>query len=142
MSAHGQTGGPILAIDPGREKCGVAVMGRDGKPQHQGIVPTSEIAAEAARLVNEFGVTTLIVGDRTNARGVCRALATQVPLQPLMVDEHHSSERARRRFFEANPPRGWRRLLPVTLLTPSRPYDDYVAVLLAEEYLADQTSRA
>jgi hypothetical protein len=117
-------------------------MGRDGKPRHQGIVPTSEIAAESARLAGEFGVTTLIVGDRTNARGVCRALAAHLSLQPVMVNEHRSSERARRRFFEANPPRGWRRLLPVTLLTPNRPYDDYVAVLLAEEYLADRDSRA
>jgi RNase H-fold protein (predicted Holliday junction resolvase) len=142
MDTREQTEGPILAIDPGRDKCGAAVMGRDRKLLHQAIVPTSEIAVESARMIREFGVSTLIVGDRTSARAVCRALAAEVSLPPVMVDEHRSTERARGRFFEANPPRGWRRLLPVTLLTPSRQYDDYAAVLLAEEYLASQDSRA
>ncbi|HKM17981.1 MAG TPA: pre-16S rRNA-processing nuclease YqgF, partial [Limnochordia bacterium] len=34
-----------------------------------------------------------------------------------------------------HPPRGWRRLLPVSLQTPPVPIDDYVAVILAQRYL-------
>ncbi len=55
-----------------------------------------------------------------------------------MIDEHRSSEQGRRRYFRENPPRGWRRLLPVGLQTPPRAYDDYVAVVLAERYLASR----
>jgi RNase H-fold protein (predicted Holliday junction resolvase) len=132
--------GPILAIDPGREKCGVAVVDLDTQVLHREIVPSREIAEAASRLVDAYHVTQLVVGDRTAAKDVCRALAAaQIRLVPRMVDEHRSSEQARRRFFQENPPRGWRRLLPVTLLTPDRPYDDLVAVMLAERYLASKT---
>ena len=34
-----------------------------------------------------------------------------------------------------NPPRGWRRLLPVSMQMPPEPYDDYVAVILAQRFL-------
>jgi RNase H-fold protein (predicted Holliday junction resolvase) len=127
--------GSILAVDPGRDKCGLAVVAGDGQVRYQGIVPTAELAGVAARLAAEHGVAKLIVGDRTAAREVCRALAGVLPLTPVLVDEHRSSERARQRFFQENPRRGWRRLLPVTLQTPDRPYDDYVAVMLAERHL-------
>ena len=126
---------PVLAVDPGRDKCGIAVVGPEGKVRYQGIVPSSAVAKAAAGLAREHGVGRLIVGDGTGAREVCRALASELALTPVLVDEHRSSERARRRFFRENPPRGWRRLIPVTLQTPNRPYDDYVAVMLAERYL-------
>ncbi len=139
MNSSAQTKGPILAIDPGREKCGIAVVGLDGQVLHREIVPTKEIAAAALRLVEAYRAARLVVGDRTAAKDVCRALAVaRIRLVPQMVDEHRSSEQARRRFFAENPPRGWRRLLPTTLLTPDRPYDDLVAALLAERYLASK----
>jgi len=130
--------GPVLAIDPGRHKCGLAVVDQQGRPLHQAVVPTREVGAVAASLVAEHAVAHLLVGDRTAAREVCRLLAAAgLPLAPTLVDEHHSSEQARRRFFQENPPRGWRRLLPTSLQTPSRPCDDYVALLLAERFLAE-----
>lgn len=54
MNSSAQTKGPILAIDPGREKCGIAVVGLDGQVLHREIVPTKEIAAAALRLVEAY----------------------------------------------------------------------------------------
>jgi len=138
MTSSRQTEGPILAIDPGRNKCGIAVVGPGGEVLHKEIVPTREIAEAASRLAAEYRAVHLIVGDRTAAKEVCRALAGQVRLPAELVDEHRSSEQARRRFFQENPRRGWRRFLPITLLSPDRPYDDLVAVLLAERYLGQR----
>ena len=44
------------------------------------------------------------------------------------------------RFLRAHPERGWKRLLPPGLRSPDRPYDDFVAVILAERYLDGQRS--
>ena len=61
-------------------------------------------------------------------------LPASLPLH--LVDEKHTSERARARFVRENRPSGlFARLMPVALRTPDRPYDDYVAVILAEEWL-------
>jgi hypothetical protein len=57
-----------------------------------------------------------------------------LPLVP--VDEAFTSQRARARFHLENPPRGLARLVPPGLRTPPRAFDDYVAVLLAEDYFA------
>ena len=128
----------LLAVDPGRDKCGVAVVRSNGEVLHQAVVPTHEIGAVVERLAATLNVECLIIGDRTAARQVCRALGSRVHLKTVMVDEHRSSEQGRRRYFRENPPRGWRRLLPLGLQTPPRAYDDYVAVVLAERYLASQ----
>jgi RNase H-fold protein (predicted Holliday junction resolvase) len=127
----------ILAVDPGRDKCGVAVVQTDGLVLYQAVVPTKEIGPQVARLTQEHRVGTLLLGDRTAAKEVGRLLSQATgALRPVVVDEHRSTEEGRRRYFRENPRRGWRRLLPVSLQTPPRPYDDYVAVVLAERYLS------
>ena len=131
----------LLAVDPGRDKCGLAVVTEEGRVLHQAVVSAADVGGEAARLIAEFGVTRLLLGDRTAAGKIREQLRrAEVPLEPVVVDEHRSSEEGRRRYFQENPRRGWRRLLPVTLQTPPRPYDDYVAVVLAERYLRAQSA--
>ena len=127
--------GLILAVDPGRDKCGVAVVAPGGEVLHQGVVPADSIGGVVQELLGRFEVAHLVLGNRTAAGLVRERLqAAGVTRAPEMVDEHHSSEEGRRRYFLANPPKGWRRLLPIGLQTPPKPYDDYVAVLLAERY--------
>jgi hypothetical protein len=53
----------------------------------------------------------------------------------VVVEERHSTERARARYYQDHPPHGWQRLLPAGLRVPSEPYDDYAAVVMAEDYL-------
>jgi RNase H-fold protein (predicted Holliday junction resolvase) len=130
----------VLAVDPGREKCGIAVVGADRRVLYKAVVPTSEVGDAVESAAREHAVERLILGDRTAAAEVCRILGDRVELTAVMVDEHHSSEQGRQRYFDENPPRGWRRLIPLGLQTPPRPYDDYVAVVLAERYL-DSRSR-
>ncbi len=44
---------------------------------------------------------------------------------------------ARERYWEHHRRRGWRRLVPSTMLVPPDPVDDFVAFILAERVLAD-----
>lgn len=133
-----QTITTVLAVDPGRDKCGLAVVRADGGVLHQRVVPAADLTCAVAQLVEEYDVDRVLVGDRTAAKEIHRALSARVPVRTVLVDEHRSSEQGRRRYFHDNPPRGWRRLLPIGLQTPPRAYDDYVAVILAERYLASQ----
>ena len=80
----------------------------------------------------------MLIGNATRGAVLLRALREAVPPEMTIqsVDEAFTSQRARQRFGLENPPRGLRRLIPPGLRTPPRPYDDYVAVLLAEDYFA------
>jgi hypothetical protein len=100
------------------------------------IVPAAEIADAVARLLEAHPGAAVALGDRTGARQIAADISARCQVTAAFIAEHHSTLEGRRRYFQENPPRGWRRLLPLGLQTPPRPYDDYVAVVLAERYLA------
>lgn len=132
----------VLAIDPGRAKCGLAVV---QNPQAPGDAPRclerQVVAAE--RLTLAVGdilrrrpeIERLLLGNATHSATLRKALTDVFPQVPLeLVDEFNTSARARARYIQENPAPGWRRLLPPTMRSPEVPYDDYAALLLAEDY--------
>ncbi|EAX47314.1 Resolvase, RNase H domain protein fold [Thermosinus carboxydivorans Nor1] len=128
----------VIAVDPGRDKCGVAVVSRDRGVLYKAVVPTAALAAAVAKLAREFGAATVVVGDRTTGSAAVKQLSVQPidgrRLHIVTVDEHRSTDEARHRYWLENPPRGLRRLIPTTMQVPPAPVDDYVAVILAERY--------
>ncbi|CUH94518.1 hypothetical protein P22_0584 [Propionispora sp. 2/2-37] len=129
----------MVAVDPGSEKCGVAVVHKQKGILYKAVVPTPELAGTVERLIAEHQLNRVIVGDRTSSRSARKRLAeiTVNGNKPdiLAVDEHRSSDAARKRYWQEHPPRGWKRLIPVTMQVPPVPVDDYVAVILAERFL-------
>ncbi len=129
----------VLAIDPGRIKCGVAVVSRTNGVLVRTIVPKGDIPLTVRLFEARFDPDAIVVGGATGSRDIINSLSTiSIPLH--IVDEHLSTQQAKARFFKDNPPRWWRRLIPLGLQVPPIPYDDYAAVLLAERFLCSQTS--
>ncbi len=132
---------PLLAIDPGREKCGLAVVGYDHTIYHREIVETPKLHLRVAHFVGRFGIDLIVLGDRTTAQETRETLRRAgFRLEITYVDEDRSSELGRRRYLLDHPGKGWQQFLPIGLRSPDQPYDDYVAVILAERYLDGQRS--
>jgi len=126
----------ILGLDPGREKCGLAVVGLDRRLFDRRVVASTAVLQQVDRLLAEFAVSTVVIGDQTTSRLWQRELQQRHPnLRIVPVDERHSSQQARRRYWQLNPPRGLVKLLPVGLRLPPEPFDDIVALILVERYL-------
>lgn len=130
----------VLAIDPGTQKCGMAVVqrGTDAKLKMlwHGVVPTGAIVPKLHEAYAAAGYHLIIVGGGTHSREVVAAIREHLPsMGILVVDEKDTTYQARERYWEHNPRRGWRRLLPSTLQVPPNPVDDYVALILAERVL-------
>ena len=132
----------MLAIDPGSVKCGLAVVRRGAAPDgppivlHREVTERERLVARVLPLVTAHGVEMVPMGNATCGATLARALKAALPgSAPVRsVDEAFSSQRARRRYLAENPPRGLARLVPSGFRTPPQPYDDYVAVLLAEDF--------
>ncbi|MEO7719888.1 MAG: pre-16S rRNA-processing nuclease YqgF [Capsulimonas sp.] len=128
----------VLSIDPGRAKCGVAVVEGPSPVaiKRKQVTDTLKLVQEVLILREQFpAVSRLIIGDGTGGATLRRALAAAIKDLPIeVVDEYCTSQRARERFIREVRPVGWLRLVPKTLRTPHLPYDDYVAVILAEDY--------
>jgi RNase H-fold protein (predicted Holliday junction resolvase) len=131
--------GRVLGVDPGTGKAGYAVLEAGGTVLVQGIEGLAGLLERLTAVVAEFEPSALAVGRGTNAGRVIKSLeALRLPVH--QVDEYETTRFARTLYFADNPPKGWRRLLPVSLQTPLRPVDDYAAILIARRYLDEEGS--
>lgn len=131
----------VLAIDPGRAKCGLAVVQRDGTALFQAVVPTESLLAQTQELSLTYRPRAIVIGNGTGSKPLLLELqAAGLPAPLVPVDEAYTSQAARVRYLDLNPPRGWQRLLPKSLRTPPVAYDDYVALILAERYWQAQAA--
>ena len=145
-----KTADSVIAVDPGRSKCGVAVVRRATGPNrtarsdsgstleilHQSVVATGDLETTLADLAARFAPDVILVGSGTTSAQAAQIAEHLQAASVELVDEKFSSLLARKMYFRKNPPSGIRRLIPTSLQTPSRPYDDYVAVILAERYFS------
>lgn len=127
----------LLAIDPGKNKFGYAVLSTGKRVLFQGISEVSKLLEVAEWAINTYQVETIVVGDRTGGADFCSLFQTKFAekgLKIVTIDEDYSSYEGRRRFLIKNR-KGWRRFVPLSLQYPREPYDDYVAAILGERYL-------
>lgn len=126
----------VLGIDPGRDKCGLAVVSKDQILIKQ-VVARKEYLGVVKQWVAEYNVKQIVLGDGTgSSEFLAEVEGASLPCQVITVDERHTSEEARRRYWVDNDPKGWKKLIPTSMQVPPEPYDDYVAVILAERFLA------
>ena len=125
----------VLGLDPGTRKCGYAVIDAGGgPPRAMGILPIDDLPGRLRDVLAATPAALAAIGRGTNSATVAEVVrALGLPYE--LVDERETTLLARSRFFEDHPPRGWRRLVPRGMLLPSRPIDDYAALLIAERYL-------
>ena len=129
----------VLGIDPGRDKCGMAVC-VPGAVLVRTIVPPAEVPRVVVAWAAAHPIDVIVVGGGTGSRQIMAALAglhASGRLPPVTAEEERDSTlAARRRYFEEHPAKGWRKLVPRSLQVPPEPYDDYAAVVIAERRLA------
>ena len=129
----------VLAVDPGRQKCGVAVLDRQDGVLHQAIIPSESLASALRNLVAQFECRIVVLGNGTATEEIQRELKELVAASAVdkieTIDERDSTRQARLYYWLENPPQGWRRFLPIGLLVPPVPVDDFAAIILAERYL-------
>uniref|UniRef100_E6Q3K9 Putative Holliday junction resolvase n=1 Tax=mine drainage metagenome TaxID=410659 RepID=E6Q3K9_9ZZZZ len=120
----------ILGVDPGSRKVGVAVLEEDGEVPYRAILQPEGLLEEIRPLVERFRIEAIAVGGGTRGAEIMERLAG-LGLPCERVDETSTTLDARKLYFEAYPPRGWRRLVPRGMLTPPQPIDDFAAELIA-----------
>jgi len=130
----------VLAIDPGTSKCGLALVRRDADSQigliWRKITPVEDLVAVVDEAVAQAKVDLLVVGAGTGSRRIIDSLReNRAGLNILVVDEKDTSLHARERYWEHHKRRGLRRFWPATLQMPPEPFDDFVALILAERVL-------
>ena len=130
-----------LGIDPGRSKTGLALVDAAGSILALHIAHTEHIEVELSAFAGKEQLAGIIMGDGTNSKAIGQAVSKVFAAVPLaLVGEAHSTEEARSLYWQVNPPRGWRKVVPLGMLVPSEPLDAYAAVVQVKRWLALQGS--
>ncbi|HVF85044.1 MAG TPA: hypothetical protein VM821_03600 [Abditibacteriaceae bacterium] len=136
------TAAVIIAIDPGRDKCGVAVVQIvDNRVLERRIVPRATVLEFLQTSLARFPDAVLVLGNATTSRALREDIARLFPRTTIqMQDETGSTLEARDLYWTENAPCGWRRLWPRSLQMPPEPIDDFAAVVLAQRFLATKSN--
>jgi RNase H-fold protein (predicted Holliday junction resolvase) len=128
----------IIAIDPGTRKCGYAVVDSNLSVLQREVISTEKTTKAVENSLNIYKIDKIILGNGTNYKNIEEILKNHFwQLKIILIEEEFSTLEARKKYFEAHPPQGLSKLIPVSLRVPPCYYDDFVAVLLAEKYFKD-----
>lgn len=125
-----------LGIDPGSSKTGLAVMDNSGEIAFLQVVQTAKLAENLLACRECWQPLEAVIGNGTNSGRVSDVVRKVLPDLPLQViEEAHSTEDARKLYWQVNPPQGWRKIVPLGLLVPVEPLDAYAAAVLLKRFL-------
>ena len=124
----------ILAVDPGNEKTGVAIVTPSGTMVCRKIIMTKQFNGEIERILTEYyGIVHMVCGNGTNHKYLYPSLqqiGRNHRITTSLIDESHSTEEARKLYWQYNSPTGWRKIIPTSMQFPPEPVDDLTAFII------------
>ena len=127
-----------LGIDPGRSKTGLALVNGAGKIVKLRIAESQNIDNEIVEFIKNSCPVHIVLGNGTNSRNIGESVKRVLnDVMVAVVEEAHSTEEARTLYWQENPPKGLKKLIPLGMLVPPVPLDAYAAVILVRRFLED-----
>lgn len=127
----------ILAIDPGREKTGIAILKNSDVLEHK-IINSEELVKIIKSLLEKYIIKTIVMGNGTSSKKKYDLLKREfIDKDIVLINEYRTTDEARKLYFQENPPKGWKKLIPLGMQVPPVPVDDYAAIVIGRKYLKD-----
>lgn len=127
----------ILAIDPGREKTGIAILKNSDVLEHK-IINSDELVQIIKSLLEKYIIKTIVMGNGTSSKKKYDLLKQEfIDRDIVLINEYRTTDEARKLYFLENPPKGWKKLIPLGMQVPPVPVDDYAAIVIGRKYLKD-----
>ena len=125
----------ILAIDPGREKTGIAILKNSDVLEHK-IINSEELVQIIKSLLEKYLIKTIVMGNGTSSKKKYDLLKREfIDRDIVLINEYRTTDEARKLYFQENPPKGWKKLIPLGMQVPPVPVDDYAAIVIGRKYL-------
>lgn len=127
----------ILAIDPGREKTGIAILKNSDVLEHK-IINSEELVQIIKSLLEKYIIKMIVMGNGTSSKKKYDLLKREfIDRDIVLINEYRTTDEARKLYFQENPPKGWKKLIPLGMQVPPVPVDDYAAIVIGRKYLKD-----
>lgn len=128
----------ILAIDPGREKTGIAILNKNSDVLEHKIINSEELVQTIKFLLKKYIIKIIVMGNGTSSKKKYDLLKQEfTEINIVLINEYRTTDEARKLYFQENPPKGWKKLIPLGMQVPPVPVDDYAAIVIGRKYVKD-----
>ena len=95
----------ILAIDPGREKTGIAILKNSDVLEHK-IINSEELVQIIKSLLEKYIIKTIVMGNGTSSKKKYDLLKQEfIDRDIVLINEYRTTDEARKLYFQENPPK-------------------------------------
>ena len=124
----------VISIDPGKYKCGLVLAEISEKKVYKAIIIKSESLGDYIRNLNNVeDISKVIVGNGTRSNEIIQKLDF-FKKEIIIFEEKNTTFRAKSRYFELFPIRGFKFLIPREVFILNKNLDAISALIILEDY--------
>jgi len=124
----------VVTIDPGKSKCGLVLAELSEKKVYEAIILKSESIESYVRHLNAVeDISKIIIGNGTTSRIIIEKLDF-FKKEIITFEEKNTTFRAKARYFELFPIKGFKLLIPREVFIINKNLDALSALLILEDY--------
>ena len=124
----------VIAIDPGKSKCGLVLAEISEKKVYKAIILKSELLENYVRnLIAAEDISQIIIGNGTTSKEIREKLYF-FKKEIITFEEKNTTYRAKARYFELFPISGLKFLIPREIFILNKNLDAISALIILEDY--------
>lgn len=124
----------FLSIDPGKSKCGLLLADINEKKVYEAVVLKSNLLYQYVKNIQNREIKVqLIIGNGTSSKYHINKLMNLFP-DLIIADEKNTTFRAKLRYFELFPIKGFKSFLPREIFLLNKNLDAISALIIMEDY--------
>ena len=124
----------VISVDPGKSKCGLILADINEKKVYEAIILKSELIENYVRnLISIEDITQIIIGNGTTSKDIKEKLDF-FKKEIITFEEKNTTYRAKARYFELFPIKGFKLLIPREVFIMNKNLDAISALLILEDY--------
>ena len=124
----------VIAIDPGKSKCGLILAEISEKKVYKAVILKRELLEDYVRdLITNEDISQIIIGNGTTSREIREKLYF-FKKEIITFEEKNTTYRAKARYFELFPIRGLKFLIPREVFILNKNLDAISALIILEDY--------
>ena len=124
----------VITIDPGKSKCGLVLAEISEKKVYEAIIIKSELIENYVRNLNSLeDISKIIIGNGTTSKLIKEKL-NFFKKEIITFEEKNTTYRAKARYFELFPIKGFKLLIPREVFIMNKNLDAISALLILEDY--------